>query len=303
MSLASTLEKLRAHVRGEHALDEPLANRTSIRIGGKADLFIQPADSEALQQALRILADDGVGWHVLGGGANSLIGDGGIRGAVLRLPNLPEQIEAGPDGVTVTLAAGSPITKIIQVMRKQRVVGAEFMAGIPGTIGGAVTMNAGTKNGSLDRILRRVELATPDGMIARERDELRFAYRFTHLPERSVVARATLFLPFGDVPASEKKIADDLGYRRSTQPLQLPNFGSCFVNPEGASSGRLIEEAGLKGHRIGNAQISEVHANFIVNLGGAKASEVRALLELAAERVRERSGIELRREVKFVGAF
>jgi UDP-N-acetylmuramate dehydrogenase len=303
MPLAATLEKLRAHVPGEHAKSEPLANRTSIRIGGKADLFVQPADADALVQTLKILADDGLPWHVLGGGANSLVGDGGIRGAVLRLPNLPEQIETGAEGVTVTLAAGSPIAKIIQLMRKHRTVGAEFMAGIPGTVGGAVTMNAGTQNGSLERVLRRVELATPDGFITRERDALRFAYRFTHLPERSVVARATLFLPYGQVELSEKKIADDLAYRRSTQPLQLPNFGSCFVNPAQGSAGRLIEGAGLKGHRIGNAQISPVHANFIVNLGGATASEVRALLDLAQSRVREQTGIVLRREVKFVGEF
>jgi len=303
MSLAATLERLRAHVRGEHALDEPLASRTSVRIGGNADLFVQPADADALVAALKILADDGLPWHVLGGGANSLIGDGGIRGAVLRLPNLPEQVEAGPEGVTVTLAAGSPIAKIIQVMRKQRATGAEFMAGIPGTVGGAVTMNAGTKNGSLERVLVRVELATPEGFITRERDALQFAYRFTHLPERSVVARATLRLPFGNLEASEKKITDDLAYRRSTQPLQLPNFGSSFVNPPNGSAGRLIEESGLKGHRIGGAQISEVHANFIVNHGGARAAEARALLELMQSTVRERTGIELRREVKFVGEF
>lgn len=300
---SATIEKLKKHVAGEHTANEPLAPRTSVRVGGAAELFIQPADAKALQQALAILADDGQPWLMLGGGANTLVGDRGVACAVIRMPNLAESVEVGGEGVTVTLAAGSPITKLIQVMRRHKAVGAEFMAGIPGTIGGAVTMNAGTKNGWIQYVLKQVELAQPQGFVTRGVDELHFQYRETKLPAQSVVVSATCFLPFGDVELSEKKMAEDLAYRRSTQPLHLPNFGSAFMNPPNHSAGKLIQDAGLKGHRIGNAQISEQHANFIVNLGGAKAADVRALLELAQKRVFEATGIELRHEVKFVGEF
>ncbi|MBS2029781.1 MAG: UDP-N-acetylmuramate dehydrogenase [Deltaproteobacteria bacterium] len=300
---AASHERLRAHVQGEISRDEPLANRTSVRVGGTADLFVQPKSVDDLARTLEILADDGIAWHVLGGGANTLVGDGGFRGAVLRLPNLPEVIEASADAVTVTLAAGSPITKIIQVMRKQKVTGAEFLASVPGTIGGAVTMNAGTRDGWMQRVIQSVDVVSARGTQRLESNALTFEYRRTHLPEGSVVVAATCRLPRGDVEASEATMAKDIAYRRATQPLHQPNFGSCFVNPEGNGAGRLIESVGLKGHRIGNAQISEMHANFIVNLGGAKASEARALLDLARNRVREATGIELHPEVKFVGEF
>ena len=302
-SVAASFERLRAHVQGEIARDEPLANRTSVRVGGTAELFIQPKSASELARVLEILADDGIGWHVLGGGANTLVGDGGFRGAVLRLPNLPEVIEASADSIKVTLAAGSPITKIVQLMRKQKVTGAEFLAGVPGTIGGAVTMNAGTRDGWMQRVIHSIDVVSARGTQRLEGDALQFEYRRTHLPEGSVVIAATCVLPRGDVEASEATMSKDLAYRRATQPLNLPNFGSCFVNPPGNGAGRLIEQVGLKGHRIGNAQISDVHANFIVNLGGAKATDARGLLELARNRVREATGIELHPEVKFVGEF
>jgi UDP-N-acetylmuramate dehydrogenase len=294
---------LKAHVPGTHTRDEPLSGRTSVRVGGPADLFVQPADLPALQRALQILGDAAMPWAVLGGGANTLVGDGGFRGAILRLPNVPEEIVEEEGGVAVTLGAGSPIAKLLQIQRRLALTGAEFMAGIPGTLGGAVCMNAGTKNGWLQYILREVTLVRPESVSTAARDTLQFQYRHTALPAGSVVARVTCLLSRGDVAVSEKKIADDLGYRRSTQPLHQPSFGSAFINPPNGSAGRLIEAAGLKGHRLGNAQISEMHANFIVNLGEARAADVRGLLELARGRVREQSGIELKHEVQFLGEF
>lgn len=296
-------ETLKAHVPGTHALDEPLAGRTSVRVGGPADLFVQPADLPALQRALQILAEANVPWAVLGGGANTLVGDGGFRGAILRLPNPPEALRQEAAGAEVTLGGGSPIAKLLQVQRRLGLTGAEFMAGIPGTLGGAVRMNAGTKNGWIQYVLRRVTVVGAGGVQTLARDDLRFQYRHTALPEGTVVGSVTCHLSPGDVTVSEKKIADDLGYRRSTQPLHQPSFGSAFVNPPGGSAGRLIEQVGLKGHRLGDAQISELHANFIVNLGGARARDVRGLLELARSRVREATGVELKHEVQFLGAF
>lgn len=299
----ATIERLKQHVGGVHAPNEPLAPRTSIRVGGPADLLIQPRDAGALVQALAILADDDSPWAVLGGGADTLVGDRGVREVVFRLPDQPEELEQGREGITVTVAAGTPINKLIRTMKRNKATGAEFLAGVPGTIGGAVAMNAGTRHGWMQYVLKKVELATPQGLIWKNADELHFEYRATRLPPLSVITRATCFLPFGDAEKSEQKMAEDLAYRRQTQPLNLPNFGSSFVNPPDHSAGKLIQDAGLKGHRIGNAQISEVHANFIVNLGGAKAADVRALLELARTRVLDQTGLELKHEVKFVGEF
>jgi UDP-N-acetylmuramate dehydrogenase len=300
-TIADTFERLQRHVAGETTRDEPLATRTSVRVGGAADLFVQPKDELALVQALAILEDAAQPWVILGGGANTLVGDGGVRGAVIKLPSASSVVVPDAEGITATLGGGQAIAKLLSVQREYKAVGAEYMAGIPGTIGGAVAMNAGTKNGWVQYVLESVRLATADGLTTVPSSELLFAYRHTRLPPRSVVWEATFRLRFGDVEASEKKISEDLAYRRSTQPLHLPNSGSVFINPPKLSSGKLIEEAGLKGLREGNAQISEMHANFIVNRGGAKAREIVFLMEKAKKEVFERTGVELKAEVKRVG--
>jgi UDP-N-acetylmuramate dehydrogenase len=187
-------------------------------------------------------------------------------------------------------------------MKQQRLVGAEFLAGIPGTIGGATAMNAGTKNGECMTVVDAVELASPEGVAWVSEKDIDWEYRHTHLPP-GVVTRVRFQLRPGDLKASQAKMDLDLNYRKRTQPLTMPNFGSVFTNPPGDFAGRLIESAGLKGHRIGNAQISELHANWIVNLGGASAKDVVSLMTLAQARVRGATGVELVPEVKRVGVF
>lgn len=303
-TIEAAFESLKRHLASEVRRDEPMAPRTSIKVGGTADLFLQPGSAEELQRALQLLADAGLPWVVMGGGANTLVGDGGIRGAVIRLTHAPaDEVERREGGIEATLAAGAPIARLVKVMREHAVTGAEFMVGIPGTLGGAIRMNAGTKNGWVQYCLREVQLVDATGIRWVPRDDLHFAYRHTELPAGCVVHRARFWLPDGDVEKSRTQMDEDVAYRRSTQPLQLPNFGSTFVNPPKGSAGRLIEEAGLKGHRVGNAQISDVHANFIVNHGGAKAAEVVALIERAQREVFERTGIRLVHEVKRVGEF
>lgn len=285
---------------------ESLAPWTSLRIGGPAELLVRPRTGDSLVSVLSRARAEGLAVHVLGGGANTLVGDLGIRGVTVKLPPdlFAEEVQPlASGGGLVTLGAGAAIVRLPNVMRARGWVGAEFLAGIPGTIGGAVAMNAGTRNGECERVLDAVELATPDGIGWVPRSALTLRYRFTELPAGAIITRARFRLPDGDVQASRAAMEADLGYRKRTQPLSQPNCGSVFTNPPGDHAGRLIDSVGLKGTRLGGAQISTLHANWIVNLGGARAAEVLELIERAQARVREATGIVLVPEVKRVGAF
>jgi UDP-N-acetylmuramate dehydrogenase len=288
-------------VRGEAVQDAPLAPRTTIRVGGAAELLVRPADPDDLAEVLRAARDLAVPVHVLGGGANTLVADAGVRGIVLRLPAdlAPEDAR----GEALVLGAGQPTARLWTRGHALGLVGMEFIAGIPGTLGGALAMNAGTRLGEMKDVVRRVEVATAAGAGWLEARELGFAYRTCRLPAGAVATRVEFALRPGDVEASERAMQDDRDRRRRTQPLDRPNFGSTFRNPPGAFAGRLVEEVGLKGHRVGGAAWSEVHANFVVNLGGAKAADVVALLRLARARVQERFGIRLETEVRLLGEF
>ncbi|AKU91861.1 UDP-N-acetylmuramate dehydrogenase [Vulgatibacter incomptus] len=301
MSLHGELSR---HLRGELRANEPLAVRTSVRTGGAADLFARPADSDDLRVLLVACASADVPVTVLGGGANSLVADDGVEGVVVRLPAAPAEEALDESGGSFVLSAGAPITKVPQLMKAHGLVGAEFLAGIPGTLGGATAMNAGTKNGELVQVVEAVELASASGVRWIPRDELTWRYRRCELPVGSVVTRLRLRLRRVDeagLQASRAAMEADLGYRKRTQPLQLPNSGSVFTNPPGDHAGRLIEACGLKGRRQGGAQISELHANWIVNLGGARSSDVRFLIEAAKAEVAARFGVELTPEVKLLG--
>jgi UDP-N-acetylmuramate dehydrogenase len=284
---------------------EPLAPLTSVRVGGPAEALVRPRTPEALVALLKLARDEGAPVTILGGGANTLVGDGGIRGLTLRLPGdlFPEVAEVGADEGRLTLGAGAAIVRLINLMRSNGLVGAEFLAGIPGTLGGAVSMNAGTKNGECFRVIEAVELATVDGVGWLEKARIPHAYRHSELPVGSVVTRVRFRLPRGDLAASKQAMDKDLAYRKSTQPLSQPNFGSVFTNPPGDYAGRLIEVVNLKGHTLGRAQVSTLHANWIVNLGGATARDVLGLITLMQERVRAETGVELKPEVKRVGEF
>ncbi len=303
--LSRIADRLSREVDGEVLVNEPLAPKTSVRVGGAADLYVRPASVAALVRLLAIVREEGLPLTVLGGGANTLVGDGGVRGVTLKLPAdlFPEQVEPFSGGAHLTFGAGAAIVRLIAKMKAHHLVGAEFLAGIPGTIGGACAMNAGTKNGECMTVVSAVEVATADGVGWLGQSELVFRYRHTALPAGAVVTRVRFRLYEGDVAESQAKMDADLSYRKRTQPLSQPNFGSVFTNPEGDYAGRLIEAVGLKGHTIGRAQISRLHANWIVNLGGATASDVVALIDEAQRRVREQFGVELEPEVKRVGVF
>ena len=281
--------------------DEPLAPWSSVRVGGKADVIVRPGSAQQLIEVLALAHHAAIPICVLGGGANTLVGDGGVPGITLKLPSdlMPEEIS----GDRFTLGGGATLTRLITLMKQRKRVGAEFLAGIPGTIGGATTMNAGTKHGECMTIVEAVELATPAGIGWLDATQIPFQYRQTSLPLGAVITRVRFKLREGDLAASKTQMDADLVYRKRTQPLSQPNFGSVFTNPPGDFAGRLIESVTLKGHTIGHAQFSMLHANWIVNLGGATAADIVALMELATMRVLESHGIELHPEVKRIGVF
>ncbi|HTT71006.1 MAG TPA: UDP-N-acetylmuramate dehydrogenase [Anaeromyxobacteraceae bacterium] len=299
--MTTFLEGLSRSVRGEAFRDAPLAPRTAIRVGGRADLLVRPADPDDLALVLRACREAEVPLRVLGGGTNLLVSDEGVRGVVVKLP--PEFGGELAEGRRLVLSAGSPSSRLVARAQKLGLVGCEFVAGIPGTLGGLTAMNAGTRSGEMKDVLVRVELATALGAGFVPARELGFGYRTAELPEGAVVTRVEVELEPGDVAASAAAMKADVERRRATQPLSQPNFGSTFRNPRGDYAGRLIEAVGLGGHRVGGAAFSKVHANFIVNEGRASARDVLSLMNLARERVRAAFGVTLEPEVRLWGAF
>ncbi len=306
--MSAPLAELRRAARGEVMEQVPLAPRTSVRVGGPAKLLVKPADPKALADVLAVLSEAGVPWISLGGGANTIVGDLGVDGAVIRLSQdfAAEEVEEAGDHVVLTLGAGAPIARLLSLAREQRGVGVAWAAGIPGTVGGLVAMNAGTPAGCMADHLLSVEVAEPDGLRWIDAAALKLSYRHCELPVGAVLARARCRVrrgAEGDLLEQQRVAKADVDRRRATQPLNLPNSGSVFVNPQGDFAGRLIEQVGLKGTVAGGAQISDRHANFIVNLGGAKAADVVALIALARRTVLQATGIELKPEVRLVGDF
>jgi UDP-N-acetylmuramate dehydrogenase len=307
--MTTLAQKLGTLVRGRIAVEEPLAPRTTIRLGGRAALWFEPRDAQDLVLALRLFRDEGVVPTVLGGGANTLISDEGIRGPVIHLTPGFAGVEWVSDDEAF-LGAGLTGIKALQAARSRGLTGPEFLVGIPGTLGGQVAMNAGTKSGEMAGLLQAVEVATPEGLQLIEAKELHFSYRHCELPPGGVVTRLRARFQHGDPVAGDAQLRADMAYRRRTQPWAKPNLGSTFKNPPGDYAGRLLETGGLKGAREGAIAFSELHANFLVNLAGSTAGEVRPraqdalrLIRRAQGSVRGQTGVELSLEVVLAGSF
>jgi UDP-N-acetylmuramate dehydrogenase len=306
--VTAPLADLRRAARGEVMEQVPLAPRTSVRVGGPARLLVKPADPQALADVLQVLSDADLPFIALGGGANTIVGDRGVDGAVIRLAQdfTSEEVEEAGDHIVLTLGAGAPIARFLSLAKEQRGIGVAWAAGIPGTVGGLVAMNAGTPAGCMADHLVAVEVAEPGGLRWVDAAALKLAYRHCELPAGAVLTRARCRVrrgTEGELLEQQRVAKADVDRRRTTQPLNLPNSGSVFVNPPGDFAGRLIEQVGLKGTTEGGAQISDRHANFIVNLGGAKAADVVALIALARRTVLQATGIELKPEVRLFGDF
>ncbi|EST52805.1 UDP-N-acetylenolpyruvoylglucosamine reductase [Brevibacillus panacihumi W25] len=281
--------------------DEPLANHTTWRIGGPADLLIQPKDKESLRTALQIIHRHDIPWSVIGRGSNLLVRDRGIRGAVLKVTEGLSHCEFR--GEEVCVGAGYSMIRLAMETGKMGLTGMEFAGGIPGTVGGAVYMNAGAHGSDLSRILIDAEILFESGdMKVLTNEELNFSYRTSLLQQqKGIVVEARFRLQQGDRKEIAATLAANKERRRQTQPLQMPCAGSVFRNPPGDHAGRLIEAAGLKGYRYGGAQVSEIHANFIVNRGGATAADVLTLIKHIQDTIRDKNGIDMHPEVLVVG--
>ena len=284
--------------------DEPLAEYTSWKIGGPADAFAQVrtvAESTAL---MRYLFKRKLPWFVLGSGSNLLVGDGGIRGVVVRLggefANI-EFLDAPPGEVLARAGASASLALFTAQAASRGAIGVGSLAGIPGSVGGALRMNAGTDR-EIGDFVAEVRVQSPAKPEPRA-VTVQYFYRHTSLAHDAIVADVTLRFEAGDPATVREEMQARLVRRKRTQPLQLPNAGSCFRNPPGDKAGRLIEAAGAKGWREGGAEVSPLHANFIVNHGDARAADVATLLARVRRTVLERFGVELELEVHFVGVF
>lgn len=287
------------HVRGELRRDEPMSRHTSWRVGGKADLFFIPSSVEDLQAFLRdVDADTPIFW--LGVGSNLLVRDGGIRGVVVSATGVLKGLER-IDTYLVRAGSGVPCTQLARQCIRWGLGPSEFFAGIPGTVGGALTMNAGAHGGETWERVESVRTIDRQGEIhQRSPAEYSVGYRSVTGPANEWFLEATFRFEPG-VKASMEAMKAMLERRKATQPLGLPSCGSVFRNPPGDHAARLIEAAGLKGYRIGGAEVSPKHANFIINTGDATATDIEELIEHVRQTVIEQHGIELRHEVRIVG--
>ncbi|HSN24418.1 MAG TPA: UDP-N-acetylmuramate dehydrogenase [Methylomicrobium sp.] len=289
-------------MKGRLLENEPLAKHTSWRVGGPADRMYIPCDRQDLIEFIRQLPpEEPVFW--IGLGSNLLVRDGGIRGTVINTKGRLKEMKRLADG-SVYVEAGVPCAHVARFCGEQGLCGAEFLAGIPGTMGGALRMNAGAFGGETWEIVQSVEMLSSSGeVVERDKETFQIGYRSVKGFEanKEWFISAVLRLPNGDTQASQQKIRELLDRRGKTQPTNQPSCGSVFKNPTGDHAARLIEQSGLKGYAIGGACVSEKHANFIVNLGHAKAADIEALIAHVQQTVKNNFGISLQTEVCMVG--
>ena len=290
------------------SLDESLGRHTTFRIGGNADFFCVPATVTQLTRILELCRQYQVRTYLLGNGSNTLFSDAGFGGAVICLTGLNSRfsMQAQPDGSTKVLApAGMMLSALCNTAQKESLAGLEFAFGIPGTVGGAVYMNAGAYGGELKDVLESVRVMTPDGEVKElKTEELDLGYRHSCIPERGyIVLSARIRLEKGDPEAIRVRMDELAAKRREKQPLEYPSAGSTFKRPEGYFAGKLIMDSNLRAYRVGGAQVSEKHCGFVINAGGATAEDVSTLMKNVTDIVYEKFGVKLEPEVKFLGKF
>ena len=282
--------------------DEELARHTTMKIGGPADLFIEPTSIEGLKKTMQLVQKYRVNWRAIGRGSNLLVSDKGIEGVVIKLGNNLKDMKL--DGTQLTVGAGYSIVALAVLISKKGLSGLEFASGIPGSVGGAVYMNAGAHGSDISKILTEAHILFEDGSLQwLTNDEMEFSYRTSVLQKKrpGIVVEARFQLTEGDKEQIVAVMQKNKDYRKVTQPYDSPCAGSIFRNPLPHFAGKLIEEAGLKGFQIGGAQISEMHGNFIVNAGNAKAFDVLQLIEYVKKTIMEKYNIQMETEVEIIG--
>ena len=305
--------RLEGLLSGRIVCDEPLARHTTYRIGGPADLYAECETLADLSLLIEVLAEEEVPWTVIGRGSNLLVADEGYRGAAIVLgrefarldfhgfDQRPEG-EPLPASVLVTAGAALPLSRLVQTAFGLGLAGLEFAVGTPGTVGGAARMNAGTASSWFGSVVDSVTVFIPgQGLCIFAAEEIEWGYRSSSLPADGIIVELVVRLAPSDKMMLHAAMEAGLKRRRASQPLSLPSCGSVFKGAGGTSAGELIESCGLKGCSCGGAEISPVHANFIVNNGSATAQDVLSLMKLARDKVREKHGVELQPEVRFLG--
>jgi UDP-N-acetylmuramate dehydrogenase len=298
------LQELRSIPGLKVKVSEPLARYTSMKIGGPADFFVEVENQAALSQLLSFLSQHGMPSCLLGNGSNVLVSDFGVEGVVVHLVGDFKRAEWHDQGNDswVEVGAAHAVTQLVREAARRGYGGLEFAEGIPGTVGGALVMNAGAYGSEFEKVVDLVQGMNGEGTpIQFTREEMKFSYRDSHLPAGTVVTRLRLHLDREEPSRVSSKVRELVTKRKSSQPSGYPNSGSMFRNPTGDYAGRLVEAAGLKKKQIGRAQISAKHGNFIVNLGGASAEDIRQLMELARAEVHAKFGVDLIPEVKLLG--
>ena len=283
-------------------MEEPMKKHTTFRVGGPADVLVQP-DETALAAILALCRQYHVSYSFIGNGSNLLVGDKGIRGVVIEMTDPMGNIEV--DGTKITAQAGAMLSKIANTAASNGLGGMEFAAGIPGSVGGAVVMNAGAYGGEMKDIIERVYVLDENGaQLEFDRDALDLGYRHSCIPEKKyIVTKVVLEL----VPRNEAEIRSEMKElnekRAEKQPLQYPSAGSTFKRPEGYFAGKLIMDAGLRGYQVGGAQVSEKHCGFVINKGDATAADICQLMRDVSDKVQAQFGVVLEPEVKMIGEF
>jgi UDP-N-acetylmuramate dehydrogenase len=302
MSLARARARLAGAVSGEVRSAEPMSRHTTFRIGGPAALYVVTDSLSDVSNATGILREEEVPYTVAGKGSNLLVADDGYEGAVLVLGRDFKHHAIG-DGM-LRAGAGTILAFLVQQAFHEGVAGMTWGVGIPGTLGGALAMNAGTREGWIGQIVESVTLFVPgQGLSLVKGSDVEWGYRTSGLAGRGIIVEGVLRVTEGDPVRIRTEMERNLKARKASQPLGLPSAGSVFINPVGDSAGRLIEAAGCKGMRLGGAAVSTVHANFIVNEGDATAADVAGLIRKIRMTVRDTHGVELKPEIRFLGTF
>ncbi len=297
-------KELCAAVGAENVLrDEPMSRHTTFRIGGPADFFVQPSCMEEIKAVRELCRSGKMPCYIMGNGSDLLVGDRGYRGVIIQICKRMNEVRA--EGERIFVQSGALLSKTASAAYDASLTGMEFASGIPGTVGGALRMNAGAYDGEMKQIVESVEVLTADGeVLVLSAGELGMGYRTSVISKNDYVAlSAVLKLKKGEKSDIRARMDELKKKRVEKQPLEYGSAGSTFKRPEGHFAGKLVQEAGLRGYRVGDAQVSEKHCGFVINRGNATAAEVAQLMEDVADRVQEKFGIRLDPEVKKIGEF
>lgn len=286
----------------QYEIDEPMSSHITFRVGGKADYYVRPS-AEQLPAVISLCKECQIPWMIMGNGSNLLVGDKGIRGVVIEMGKNADEVVI--NGTIVTAEAGAMLAAVARKAAKAGLTGMEFASGIPGTVGGAVVMNAGAYGGEMKDVIRMVTVLTKTGeQKVLSVEELQLSYRHSCIPEEEyIVLKAEMELVEGEAEQIEARMSELREQRTQKQPLEYPSAGSTFKRPEGYFAGKLIQDAGLRGFQIGGAQVSEKHCGFVINKDHATASDISSLIKEVQDKVKQKYGVKMETEVKYIGEF